>query len=70
MGKTSLQIKPEKYSDAPGQAEFAVEFFDKKQPAIATDITIVEIEFNFSAFRTLKERIRCTAFCHKQTSGL
>ncbi|MEG1980855.1 MAG: hypothetical protein RR060_08995, partial [Victivallaceae bacterium] len=45
------------FSGAPGQPEFAVEFFEKKQSAIAADITAVEIEFNFSAFRTLKDAI-------------
>ncbi len=59
----------QQFTDAPGQTEFAVEFFNKKLPAVTADISTGEIEFNFSAFRTLKDRNRNITFCHWQTSA-
>ena len=47
----------QQFTGAPGQTEFAVEFFHKKQPTVTADIATAEIEFDFSAFRTLKEVI-------------
>ena len=56
----------QQFTGAPGQTEFAVEFFNKNQPAVTADIAAAEIEFDFSAFRTLKERNRNVTFCHRQ----
>lgn len=41
----------QQFTGAPGQTEFAVEFFDKKQPAVTADIAAAEIEFDLPVFR-------------------